>query len=123
MPLMHVRLLLTVQLRIHIHLMHFRLLVIAWLRTHIHYTLQRDTTLACCMAGRRSRHRRISSWDANLEGRKGVDPSLISPASSGDLTATRSKVFCALDVCKFVSAAIASVFAYVPALLTSPLVT
>ncbi|KAL0030048.1 hypothetical protein WJX79_003167 [Trebouxia sp. C0005] len=41
--------------------------------------------------GRRSRHRRISSWDANLEGRKGVDPSLISPASSGDLTATRSK--------------------------------
>lgn len=44
------------------------------------------------MAGRRSRHRRISSWDANLEGRKGVDPSLISPTSSGDLTATRSKV-------------------------------
>ncbi|KAL0027199.1 hypothetical protein WJX77_002651 [Trebouxia sp. C0004] len=41
--------------------------------------------------GRRSRHRRISSWDANLEGRKGVDPSLISPTSSGDLTTTRSK--------------------------------
>ena len=44
-------------------------------------------------AGRRSRHRRISSWDEKAEGRKGmVDPALISPASSGDLTVTRPKV-------------------------------
>ena len=73
------------------------------------------------MAGRRSRHRRISSWDANLEGRKGVDPSLISPASSGDLTTARSKVFWALHICEFVSAAMAFVCVYVPTFLTSTL--
>ena len=60
------------------------------------------------MTGRRSRHRRISSWDANLEGRKGVDPCLISPASSGDLTATRSKVQ-QTTILQIVSAAIACV--------------
>ena len=54
----------------------------------------------CAMVtGRRSRHRRISSWD-QLEARRGLDPALskellISPASSGDLSANRNKVcFC-----------------------------
>lgn len=55
------------------------------------------TTFCVMQAGRRSRHRRISSWDANLEGRRGVDPALISPASSGELTATRPKVHCTVE--------------------------
>ena len=49
--------------------------------------------------GRRSRHTRISSWDAQLEGgRKGVDPALISPASSGELTTVRPKVRCIMSL-------------------------
>ena len=56
------------------------------------------TTCCVMQAGRRSRHRRISSWDANLEGRRGVEPALISPASSGELTATRPKVHCTIPV-------------------------
>ena len=56
----------------------------------------------CTMcAGRRSRHRRISSWD-QLEARRGLDPALskellISPASSGELSANRSKVCSCTD--------------------------
>ena len=43
-------------------------------------------------AGRRSRHRRISSLDDKLERRSMMDLALISPASSGELTVSRTKV-------------------------------
>lgn len=78
----------------------------------LHALLQYDTVVACiatiwynahrhchCMlqslqlhTGRRSRHRRISSLDEKLERRSMMDPALISPASSGELTVSRAKV-------------------------------
>lgn len=49
-------------------------------------------------AGRRSRHRRISSLDEKTERRSMMDPALISPASSGELSVSRAKVDSILDV-------------------------
>lgn len=43
-------------------------------------------------AGRRSRHRRISSLDEKLERKSMVEPGVMSPASSGELTVSRAKV-------------------------------
>lgn len=43
-------------------------------------------------AGRRNRHRRISSLDEKLERRSMLEPGVMSPASSGDLTVSRAKV-------------------------------
>ena len=50
-------------------------------------------------AGRRSRHRRISSLDEKMERRSMVDPALMSPASSGELSVSRAKVSWMSYVC------------------------